>query len=282
MSEMKWAIITGADGGMGTEITRAVAKAGYRIIMACYHPKKAEVVRGCLSKETGNPDLEVMAIDLSSMQSVVAFASQILERNLPISLLMNNAGTMETGFHTTSEGFERTVSVNYMGPYLLTRKLIPLMVRGARIVNMVSCTYAIGKLDFPDFFHRGKTGTFWRIPVYSNTKLALLLFTFELSEQLREKGITVNAADPGIVSTDIITMHQWFDPLTDIFFRPFIRTPMQGASTAVGLLLDKRLAGKTGTFNLNNHSKPLSDKYINHVQKRLLWDETEKQVKKWL
>ena len=110
MSEMKWAIITGADGGMGTEITRAVAKAGYRIIMACYHPKKAEVVRECLSKETGNPDLEVMAIDLSSMQSVVAFASQILERNLPISLLMNNAGTMETGFHTTSEGFERTVS----------------------------------------------------------------------------------------------------------------------------------------------------------------------------
>ena len=158
MSEMKWAIITGADGGMGTEITRAVAKAGYRIIMACYHPQKAEVVRERLSKETGNPDLEVIAIDLSSMQSVVAFASQILERNLPISLLMNNAGTMETGFHTTSEGFERTVSVNYMGPYLLTRKLIPLMVRGARIVNMVSCTYAIGKLDFPDFFHRGKTG----------------------------------------------------------------------------------------------------------------------------
>lgn len=282
MSEMKWAIITGADGGMGTEITRAVAKAGYRIIMACYNPKKAEIVREHLSKETGNPYLEVIAIDLSSMQSVVSFANQILERNLSIALLMNNAGTMETGFHTTSDGFERTVSVNYMGPYLLTRKLVPLMVRGARIVNMVSCTYAIGKLDFPDFFHRGKTGSFWRIPVYSNTKLALLLFTFELSGQLREKGITVNAADPGIVSTDIITMHQWFDPLTDIFFRPFIRTPMQGASTAVGLLLDKRLAGKTGTFNLNNHSKPLSDKYINHVQKRLLWDETEKQVKKWL
>ncbi len=160
MSEMKWAIITGADGGMGTEITRAVAKAGYRIIMACYNPKKAEIVRECLSKETENPYLEVMAIDLSSMQSVVSFANRILERNLPITLLMNNAGTMETGFHTTSDGFERTVSVNYMGPYLLTRKLVPLMVRGARIVNMVSCTYAIGKLDFPDFFHRGKNGAF--------------------------------------------------------------------------------------------------------------------------
>ena len=282
MSEMKWAIITGADGGMGTEITRAVAKAGYRIIMACYHPKKAEVVRERLSKETGNPDLEVMAIDLSSMQSVVAFASQILERNLPISLLMNNAGMMETGFHTTSEGFERTVSVNYMGPYLLTRKLIPLMVRGARIVNMVSCTYAIGKLDFPDFFHRGKTGTFWRIPVYSNTKLALLLFTFELSEQLREKGISVNAADPGIVSTDIITMHKWFDPLTDIFFRPFIRKPKKGASTAIGLLLDEKEAGATGQLYVNNHRKNLSDKYTNHVQKEQLWEITERALASWL
>ena len=189
MSEMKWAIITGADGGMGTEITRAVAKAGYRIIMACYHPQKAEVVRERLSKETGNPDLEVIAIDLSSMQSVVAFASQILERNLPISLLMNNAGTMETGFHTTSEGFERTVSVNYMGPYLLTRKLIPLMVRGARIVNMVSCTYAIGKLDFPDFFHRGKTGTFWRIPVYSNTKLAYYCLLSSFPNNFERRGL---------------------------------------------------------------------------------------------
>ena len=64
----------------------------------------------------------------------------------------------------------------------------------------------------------------------------------EFSERLREKGITVNAADPGIVSTNIITMHQWFDPLTDLFFRPFIRTPKKGASTAVGLFLDEAVA----------------------------------------
>ena len=62
---------------------------------------------------------------------------------------------------------------------------------------MVSCTYAIGRIELPDFFHRGKVGEFWRIPVYSNTKLALLLFTIELSKLLRDKGITVNAADPG-------------------------------------------------------------------------------------
>lgn len=282
MSEEKWAIITGAGGDMGREITHAVAKAGYHIVMACHHPEKAETVCQQLIKETGNPNLEVMAIDLSSMESVASFVDRILERNLPISLLMNNAGTMETGFHTTINGFERTVSVNYLGHYLLTRNLIPLMVRGARIVNMVSCTYAIGRLDFPDFFHRGKVGEFWRIPVYSNTKLALLLFTLVLSEQLREKGITVNAADPGIVSTNIITMHKWFDPLTDIFFRPFIRTPQKGASTAIGLLLDEKEAGVTGQLYVNNHRKVLSDKYANHLQKEQLWEETARSLARWV
>ena len=274
MSEEKWAIITGADGGMGTEITRAVAEAGYHIIMACYRPSKAEPIRQRLVNETGNANLEVMAVDLSSMASTASFADRIVERHLPVSLLMNNAGTMETGLHITDDGFERTVSVNYLGPYLLTRKLLPALTRGARIVNMVSCTYAIGHLDFPDFFRQGRKGRFWRIPVYSNTKLALMLFTIELSERLREKGITVNAADPGIVSTDIITMHQWFD-------RPFIRTPKKGASTAVGLLLDEAVAGVSGQLYASNRRKELSDNYIYHVQKEQLWEITEQLLAQW-
>ena len=282
MNEVKWAIITGADGGMGTEITRAVATAGYHVIMACYNPQKAENVCQRLMKETGNPNLEVLAIDLSSMHSVASFTDRILERKLSISLLMNNAGTMETGFSITNDGFERTVSVNYVGPYLLTRKLVPTMASGARIVNMVSCTYAIGKLDFPDFFLRGKKGSFWRIPVYSNTKLALTLFTLELAARVKERGIVVNAADPGIVSTDIITMHMWFDPLTDIFFRPFIRTPRQGAATAIGLLLDEEAGKRTGTLNVSGRAVRLSGKYLPHVQQQELWERTEEIVKKWL
>ncbi|EJX06506.1 short-chain dehydrogenase/reductase SDR [gut metagenome] len=282
MNENKWAIITGADGGMGTEITRAVAKAGYRVIMACYQPKKAELIRRCLMEDTGNQNLEVEPIDLSSMRSVVDFANRVLERRISVSLLMNNAGTMETGYHVTEDGFERTVSVNYLGPYLLTRKLISAMEKGTRVVNMVSCTHAIGRIDLPDFFHRGKKGDFWRIPIYSNTKLALLLFTLELADRLREKGIMVNAADPGVVSTDIITMHQWFDPLTDIFFRPFIRTPQKGASTAIGLLLDMQLAGVTGQLYASNKQQVLSDKYVHSVCRESLWKATEQVLSHWL
>ena len=280
--EKKLAVITGADGGMGTEITRAVARAGYRVIMACYDPAKAEAKRRMLAEDTENTDIEVRGIDLASLASVAAFADRLLQEGTPLALLMNNAGTMETGRHITEDGLERTVSVNYVGSYLLTRKLLPLMGEGSRVVNMVSCTYALGRLDFPDFFLQGKKGAFWRIPIYSNTKLALTLFTIELARRVKEQGIVVNAADPGIVSTNIITMHMWFDPLTDILFRPFIRTPRQGAATAVSLLLDKEAGRRTGTLNVSCHPKQLSDKYLHHKQADELWRLTEERVKQWL
>lgn len=280
--KQKLAVITGADGGMGMEITRAVATAGYKVIMACRDPEIAEEKRQLIMRETGNIALEIVPVNLASLSSTASFANELLQRGEVITLLMNNAGTMETRRCITEDGLERTVSVNYVAPYLLTRKLLPLMGEGSRIVNMVSCTYAIGKLDFPDFFLRGKKGAFWRIPIYCNTKLALTLFTIALSKKVKEKGIIVNAADPGIVSTKIITMHMWFDPLTDIFFRPFIRTPRQGAATAISLLLDEDAGKRTGTLNVSCHPKQLSEKFFHHVQMKELWDKTEEIVAKWL
>ena len=280
--KQKLAVITGADGGMGMEITRAVATAGYKVIMACRDPEIAEEKRQLIMRETGNIALEIVPVNLASLSSTASFANELLQRGEVITLLMNNAGTMETRRCITEDGLERTVSVNYVAPYLLTRKLLPLMGEGSRIVNMVSCTYAIGKLDFPDFFLRGKKGAFWRIPIYSNTKLALTLFTIALSKKVKEKGIIVNAADPGIVSTKIITMHMWFDPLTDIFFRPFIRTPRQGAATAISLLLDEDAGKRTGTLNVSCHPKQLSEKFFHHVHMKELWDKTEEIVAKWL
>ena len=264
------AIITGADGGMGTEITRAVALAGYCVVMACYNAEKAEVKRRLLIEETGNADIMVMSIDLSSLASVNAFACRMLERGDKLDLLMNNAGTMETGLHTTEDGLERTVSVNYVEHYLLTRKLLPLMGKGSRIVNMVSGTYAIGKLDFPDFFIKGKKGCFWRIPVYSNTKLALTLFTFELSERLKERGVVVNVAR--------VSFRQTLSPC----ICGSIRTPRQGAATAIRLLLDEEAGKRTGTLNVSCRPKVLSEKYTHHRQSQELWERTEEIVAKWL
>lgn len=285
----KLAIITGADGGMGYEESKEVALAGYHVIMACYSPTLAEPRRLQLLQETGLPaeQIEIIGIDLANLSSVRAFAEAVkhrLEANpeLSLHLLMNNAGTMETGRHYTVDGLERTVSVNYVGPYLLTRLLSELMPQGARIVNMASCVYAIGHLDFPEFFMQGRKGAFWRVPVYSNTKLAITLFSLRMAEVLRDRGITVNACDPGIVSTGIIRMQMFFDPITDLIFRPCIRTPRQGADTAIRLLLEKEKEGITGRFWLSNKDRNLSDKYYHHRQMQELWDRTEEIVKKWL
>ena len=279
---MKLAIITGADGGMGYEEAKAVAQKGYHTIMACYCPKLAMAKCKKMIEETGNPNIEVLGLNLADLASVRRFADEVKNRFERLDLLMNNAGTIATGYEITVDGLERTVSVNYVGPYLLTRLLLPLMGQGSRIVNMASCVYRLGALDFPEFFERGRKGCFQRIHIYSNTKLAITLFTFELADRLRERGITVNAADPGVVSTGIIRMQMFFDPLTDIFFRPFIRTPRQGADTAIRLLLDEDKAGLTGTFSRSNRVRDLGEKYQHHRQRQELWERTEEIVKEYL
>lgn len=116
----KLAIITGADGGMGTEITRAVAQAGYHVIMLCYTLFKGEERKNQLILETGNKEIEVRQVDLSSMASVTNIAEDLLGRGKHIDLLMNNAGTMSSGgLITTEDGLEYTVAVNYVALSLI-------------------------------------------------------------------------------------------------------------------------------------------------------------------
>mgnify|MGYP002510446013 FL=1 len=278
----KIAIVTGADGDMGIEETRAVAKAGYHTIMACYCPAKAKEKCRKLIEETGNKNIEVIGIDLANLQTVRHFADTIKERLGRVDLLMNNAGTLETGQHFTVDGLERTISVNYVGPYLLTRLLLPLMPEGARIVNMASCVHPLGRLNFPDMFEKGCKGLFLRIWPYSNSKLAITLFTIELAKRIKKLGITVNAVDPGIVETGIIRMQMFFDPITDLIFRPIIRPPLQGADTAINLLLSEDVEGQTGTFNRTRRIINLGKKYTEHPKMQELWERTEEIVRPFL
>ena len=246
--------------------------------MICIDSAKAQSCRDEIARNTANERITIKEANLADMRQVEAVANDILEEGLPIDLLMNNAGTLSTHFQQTADGLEQTVAVNYMAPYLLTRKLLPLLHSGSRVVAMVSCTYAIGKIT-SSFFTKGKEGAFWRIPIYSNTKLALWLFIRKLSQLVAEKGILVNAADPGVVSTGIISMDMWFDPLTDIFFRPFIRTPQKGAATAIHLLLDS--IKETGGMYASCHPRHLSERYLNHPQMEALWNDTETYLRKY-
>ncbi|MBQ4355355.1 MAG: SDR family NAD(P)-dependent oxidoreductase [Bacteroidales bacterium] len=275
----KVAIITGADGCMGQEEVLSVARAGYEVVMACRNPQKAWPVCKELIAKTHNATIRVIRLDLASFASIHAFVEAFREVYDHVDLLMNNAGTLLHHADTTDDGVERTVGVNYLGHYVLTRQLLPIMPAGSRIVSMVSLTFRFGHLDH-DIFSPIDQKHFNRFATYSDSKLALLYFTLDLAEELKERGITVNCADPGIVSTNIIRQGiTVIDKLCDIFFRPIIYKPAKGASTLIYLALDPDL---TVTGRCFAHKKPvkLRRKVIESPWRPQLREQTDAAIRK--
>lgn len=274
----KVVIITGADGGMGQEHVRATVKAGYEVIMGCHHPEKGQAVRDRLTAETGG-SISVIPLDLASFDSIYAFAEEVKNRFGHVDLLLNNAGVLLHKAGQTEQGIEKTVGVNYLGHYLLTRQLLPLIPAGSRIVNMVSLTIRYGKIDH-DIFTPVDEKHFNRFRTYSDSKLALLYFTLDLADELKDKGILVNCADPGIVSTNIIRQgNVVVDKLCDWFFRPIIYQPAKGASTMLHLALTPDL-NVTGKCYANKKEVKLKPSMIDNPYRKQLHDKTEELIRK--
>jgi NAD(P)-dependent dehydrogenase (short-subunit alcohol dehydrogenase family) len=246
----KLAIITGAAGSMGREIAKAVASAGFTTIMADLPNPKTEQIRSQIQQQT-NGDVLFFPLDLSSVDSIFNLVEKIRKDFGQIDMLINNAGVLYPKNKTLDGKWDYTTMVNYFGHYLLTNKLLPLLREGARIINVDSLTYRYGKIE-QDFFECGRDSWVQQVRNYSNSKLALLYFTLDLAEQLKEKNITVNCSDPGIVGTQIIAMNnRTFDKICDIFARPFMKSPKNGAKTAIFLALNENVGKITGGYFKN-------------------------------
>jgi NAD(P)-dependent dehydrogenase (short-subunit alcohol dehydrogenase family) len=275
MVEKGLAVITGANGDIGREITSALAKEGYRIIMACRNMDTAGVVCKQIKKETANQQIEVRKLDLASLTSVYSFAERLLKEKRPVDRLINNAGILTTPNRQTEEGVETIIAVNYISPYLLTRRLLPLMRPQSRIINLTSLMAIAGKIE-SGFFITGMNKSFNRFIVYANSKLGVMLFTQELAKRIENKGITVNACDPGIVNTRILTLQSRIDPLVNLFFRPFIKSPVKGAQTLIFMALSEQIAGDTGKCFARCKEKKLPQRIANHHMQEILWCETDR------
>ena len=272
-----WVVVTGASGGIGREITRSLALKGFPVIMACRNLDKAKKIRKQIIAESRNKEIEMDLLDLSSFRSIFSFAERLCKSGRRIGTLINNAGIMCKDYQTTENAFEMTIGVNYIGTFLLTRLLMPLLLRSgqpdARIINTTSCTYKIGRVNEnffllnPNHYHRFKA--------YANSKLAVLLFTAELAERLNGNSISVYAVDPGVVDTDMITMQRWFDPLADLFFRPLIKDAGKAAETFVFLASNENVPDN-GILFANCKPKKLSDSVLKHPYRKELWIHTER------
>jgi NAD(P)-dependent dehydrogenase (short-subunit alcohol dehydrogenase family) len=270
-------IITGANRGVGKGITRALAKQGRHIIMACRNLHLSIESKNQIVTESGNQNIELFELDLASFASIHSFVNNLRNRKIEIAALINNAGILSNSFMKTIDGYEQTIQVNYIGQFLLTILLLPMIRKDSgRIINTSSLLYRFGSVDENIFTINEMKYHGFR--AYADSKLALLLFSLELSERIRQEGISVNSVDPGVVNTDMLTMNKWFDPLANILFRPFVKSADKGAETSIYLASSPIVEKETGKYYCGKKEKKLPRRVINHPYKAELWKQTEKIV----
>ena len=220
----KIALVTGADGGMGTIHTRTLAQAGYEVIMACYDKEIARPVCEKIASETG-ATLHLMQVDLGNLQDIIRFANEVKAQFSRLDILLNNAGVLCHGAKNSVNGIEYTAAVNYLGHYTLTNALLPIMGQGTRIVSMISIAYVMGKIR-EDFLSETNDKKFNRFTTYGNSKRALCHFTLDAAEAWKERGICINVADPSTppTSSEAATMlaaalNPEFEGVTGCYFK---------------------------------------------------------------
>lgn len=271
---MKTVIITGANGGIGQQITEELATAGFMVIMACRDKGKSDCICSQIKEKTNCNSIEVMELDLASFSSIRQFVKEFRFRYGKLDILLNNAGVLCHFPQKTKEDVEYSIGVNYLGAYVLTELLYPMMHKETKVINTGSLMMRYGKIN-SNFFQLNPS-EFNRFKSYSDSKLALYYATLDWAEKWEKEGITVNCVDPGIVNTNMVHMEiKYIDKLCDIFFRPFIRTPKRGADIIFYLLFDKKNEHITGQIFKNRKIKQISPALQESTQRRLLKKQTE-------
>ena len=271
--EKSQVIVTGATGSIGGAAVKSLLDKDIPVIMACRNIKKAASQRDVLIKQFPHSEIEIIELELNSLNSIKTFADIIKNQGFKVNKLFNNAGIICRDFSVNEDGYETTVAVNYVGPMYLAKLMIPLMDDGFNIVNTVSVTRGVSKLD-ECFFDLDKK-KFSQLGTYGKAKYALFLSSLTLSENI--KNGSVNLTDPGVVDSNMISMHRWFDPLADVLFRPFCKSPEKGAIPAVNALMTTDEVQQIGNVILfsGNKSKVVSMKHYDNPIREWLWKETE-------
>ena len=269
----KIVIVTGANAGIGKATAAQLCDRGATVILACRCKERGEAAIRELSCVDGRC-MELMPLDLADLDSVRAFAKAFAEKYDRLDALINNAGILARRRAQTKQGFEMSFGVNYLGAFLLTMLLLPLLEKSeqGRIVMMTSIAHGWGDVRFDDLnFTRGYN----RFAAYGHSKLCNLLFTRALAEKLRAKGsrVTVNAVHPGVVATDIVVnrttgQFRWVATLMKLLFM----TSDEGAKTSVYLACDPTLDRVSGEYFYRCKIEPSSANSKNVSSANRLYD----------
>jgi NAD(P)-dependent dehydrogenase (short-subunit alcohol dehydrogenase family) len=230
-------IVTGANTGLGYETTLTLAKKGAKVIMACRNLSKANTAKAEIENEVPTADLEVMEIDLSSLNSVQNFAKEYKSKFNRLDVLINNAGVMTPPYTKTEDGFELQLGANYLGHFLLTGLLLDTILNTAhsRIVTLSSIVHKNGNINFDDLQSEKKYSA---SDAYAQSKLACLMFTFELQRRLEKQDghqTISTASHPGIATTELSRhMPNLLYTILRYTIAPFLtHAPIEGAKPTI-------------------------------------------------
>lgn len=243
----KLILITGATSGIGMEMARELAIKGNRIILACRNIEKTEKVKREIISDSNNENVEIMRVDLSSLESIYKFEKDFYKKYDKLDVLINNAGVFCDKHMETVEGFEMTMGVNVIGTYYITKLLIRALknVKTARIINISSKAALFGKISLKEnYFEKHPHG----FKAYSASKLAQILITIELSDTLKKEGITVNSVHPGKVATNIWKGDSLLMKIMGPINMKRYDSPKKAATTGVYLATSDEVNNVTGKF----------------------------------
>jgi NAD(P)-dependent dehydrogenase (short-subunit alcohol dehydrogenase family) len=246
MMKGKVCLVTGASSGIGKAAATAMAEIGANVIMVCRDETRGKAARTQVVSESGNQSVEMMTADLSSLTSVRGLARQFDARYPKLDVLVNDAAIFTSKRTTTADGLELMFATNYLGPFLLTRLLVPRLeaAKPSRVIN-VSAPSSV-KPDFDDLQGERKFGA---IGAFGASKAEDLLFTYALARRLEGRGVTVNAYHPGIVRTHLVrgapTAVRIITSILNVFLAVSPRRASQGL---VELATSPQFQSTTGTL----------------------------------
>ncbi|MHA7963843.1 SDR family oxidoreductase [Paenibacillus sp. CAU 1782] len=276
----KIVLVTGANAGMGLAAVIELAKAGAEVVMACRSKQRGEEARAKALAQSGAAHIELMLCDLGNFASIASFCALFAEKYSRLDVLINNAGVVSLKRELTDDGYESMLGVNHLGHYLLTNKLLGLLLASpqGRIVVVSSGAYKIGRIHFQDInlqhgFNVAKG--------YSQSKLANILFTRELARRLEGSKVTVNCLHPGAVGTSLgVNRDTGFGKSMHALLRPFFLTPLEGAETMLYLASSEEGGASSGNYYYKRKRQKLSARALDDEAAKRLWDWSEEQIRK--
>jgi NAD(P)-dependent dehydrogenase (short-subunit alcohol dehydrogenase family) len=273
------AIVTGSNSGIGYETARALATKGAEVILAVRNMDAGKAAVDRITTETPNARCEAMRLDLSSLASVRSFVEAFQQKHRRLDLLINNAGVMVPPYSKTEDGFELQFGVNHLGHFALTGLLLDMIRRtsGSRIVTVSSMAHRYGEITFDDL---NREAEYKPMPTYGQSKLANLLFTYELQRKLdgKETNTIAVAAHPGWTATEL----QRHSGLINFLNRFFSQTPREGAwptlyAATAGDVSGSDYYGPRGFYEMKGHPKKVTsnDKSHDRTLADRLWKVSE-------